>query len=470
VTALNGDASFGVVNPATGTVFATAPACTPQRLDRAMAGALAAYRSWRCDEERRRGALRLAAQRILTSVGELAAVLTAEQGKPRAEAATEIRAAGAWLRYYADLSVPPEPAPVDRAEIVRRPLGVVAAITPWNYPVALALWKVAPALRAGNTMVLKPSPYTPMTTLALGELLADVFPPGVLTVVTGPDPLGARVAAHPVPRKLSFTGSVATGRRVAVLAAQGLKRVTLELGGNDPAIVLDDADPERIADDLFWGAFTNNGQMCMAVKRVYVPRSRYADVVEALAHRARTVRVGDGAQKGTRLGPVANRRQLARVSGLVSDALAHGAVAAAGGTPLGRPGFFYAPTVLAEVHDGVRVVDEEQFGPVLPVVPYTSLDEAVDRANGTEYGLTASVWSADPDRAAAVARRLDAGQVSVNVHAGAVRPELPFSGHKSSGIGVENGLWGLYEYTDLNVVLGTGEDERGARATGRFEV
>ena len=449
-SAVAGGTTFGVVNPATAEVFAQAPSATREQLDAAMRAAVRAYRVWRGDEAVRREALRAAARTVLGSVGELADLLTAEQGKPRAEAATEVRAAGAWLRYYADLETPSEP--VAGAVVVRRPLGVVAAITPWNYPVALAAWKIAPALRAGNTVVLKPSPYTPLTTLALGGLLREVLPPGVLNVVSGPDPLGEWMTTHPVPRKVSFTGSVATGRVVAAAAAAGLKRMTLELGGNDPAIVLEDADPEQIADGLFWGAFANNGQMCMAVKRVYVPESRYRAVVDALAERAKAVRVGTGTEKGVRLGPVTNHRQLARVAELVDDARAHGAVTAAGGHRIDRPGFFYAPTILADVTDGVRVVDEEQFGPVLPVVAYRDVADAVNRANDSEYGLTASVWSPDLDRAVSVAAQLEAGQVSVNVHAGSVRPDLPFGGHKDSGIGVENGPWGLFGFTDLQVL------------------
>ena len=444
-----------VLNPATAEVFAHAPVCTPEQLDQAMAAAARAYASWRRDDEERRAVLRRAAAAILASVGELAPLLTAEQGKPRSEAATEVRVAGSWLRYYADLEIPRELVQEDRrghAEVRRRPLGVVAAITPWNYPIALALWKIAPALRAGNTMVLKPSPYTPLATLALGRLLSEVLPAGVLNVISGPDPLGALLVGHPTPRKISFTGSAATGRLVAAAAGADLKRVTLELGGNDPAIVLDDADPEAIADALFWGAFANNGQMCMAVKRVYVAQRRYPEVVAALVERARTVRVGEGSEKASQLGPVSNRAQFDRVAELVRDALARGAVAAAGGAALERPGYFFAPTILAGLSDGVRVVDEEQFGPVLPVIGYRDVDEAVRRANGTDYGLTASVWSPDLERAAAVAARLEAGQVSVNVHAGAVRPDLPFSGHKASGIGVENGLWGLYGYTDVQAL------------------
>ncbi|MBV9823334.1 MAG: aldehyde dehydrogenase family protein [Actinobacteria bacterium] len=459
-----GGSGFGVVNPATGRVFAKAPVCTPEQLDRAMASAARAFGVWSREDAVRRAVLREAARTVLASVSELAALVTAEQGKTRSEAATEVRAAGAWLRYYAELEIPREVVADRRtvAEVLHRPLGVVAAITPWNYPIALAVWKIAPALRAGNTMVLKPSPYTPLATLELGRLLAEVLPPGVLNVVSGPEPLGARLVSHPTPRKISFTGSAATGRRVAAAAVPGLKRLTLELGGNDAAIVLDDADPDEIADKLFWGAFTNNGQMCMAVKRVYVAQPRYQAVVDALAARAETVRVGNGSQKSSQLGPISNRAQLDRVAELVHDALEHGAVAAAGGRPLRRPGFFFAPTVLAGLSDGVRVVDEEQFGPVLPVIAYSDTEDAVRRANGTDYGLTASVWSPDLDRAAAVAARLEAGQVSINVHAGAVRPDLPFSGHKGSGLGTENGLWGLYGYADLQVLSRPARNGEGA--------
>ncbi|MDQ1721416.1 MAG: hypothetical protein QOI26_1150, partial [Pseudonocardiales bacterium] len=332
-----GGACYPVVNPATAEVFAQAPACAPAQLDQAMAAAARAYPGWKRDDGARQAVLRQAAGLILASVGELAPLLTAEQGKPRSEAATEVRAAGAWLRYYADLEIPREVVQDDRrgfAEVVHRPLGVVAAITPWNYPIALALWKIAPALRAGNTMVLKPSPFTPLATLALGRLLSEVLPAGVLNVISGPDPLGALLAGHPTPRKISFTGSAATGRRVAAAAAADLKRVTLELGGNDTAIGVVGGDPEAIADALFWGAFANNGQMCMAVKRVYVAQRRCAEVVAALAERARTVRVGDGSEKASQLGPISNRAQFDRVRELVRDALAHGAVAAAGGAAL----------------------------------------------------------------------------------------------------------------------------------------
>ncbi|MEV4257116.1 aldehyde dehydrogenase family protein, partial [Spirillospora sp. NPDC049652] len=332
-----------------------------------------------------------------------------------------------------------------------RPLGVVAAITPWNFPLLLAAWKLGPALLAGNTVVLKPSPYTPLSSLLLGEALRDVLPPGVLNVVSGGDELGAWMTAHPVPRKISFTGSVTTGKRVAASAAPDLKRVTLELGGNDPAILLDDVDPAAVAAKLFGAAFTNNGQVCSAVKRVYAPEAIYDDVVEALAARAREAKVGDGAAEGVEYGPINNRPQYERVSELVADAIAGGAKAAAGGRPMDRPGYFFEPTILAGAEDGTRIVDEEQFGPALPVIAYRDLDEAVARANGTHFGLSGSVWGGDADRAAEVAGRLECGTSWVNTHL-ALAPHQPFGGFKWSGVGVENGPWGLSGFTELQVI------------------
>ncbi len=340
------------------------------------------------------------------------------------------------------------------AEVHRKPIGVVAAITPWNFPLTLAMWKIAPALRAGNTVVIKPSPYTPLATLALGEVLRTVLPPGVLNVVTGPDPLGASLTTHPLVRKISFTGSTATGKKVAAAAADDLKRVTLELGGNDPAVVLPGANVADIAGPLFWSGFLNNGQTCLAVKRVYVHESQHDELVDALAAIAEGVKVDQGLVEGVQLGPINNKPQYERVSGLVEDAIAQGARVAAGGSRYDRDGYFFRPTILAGLSDGVRIVDEEQFGPVLPVLTYRDVDDAVARANNTTYGLTASVWSHDPAHAAEVAAEIDAGQVTVNAHGSAITPDLPFGGHKHSGIGVENGPWGLLGFTEIQVIAG----------------
>jgi acyl-CoA reductase-like NAD-dependent aldehyde dehydrogenase len=452
--AVPAEQTFGVINPATGEVFAQAPECTREQLDAALESAHKAQLSWKTDAAARTGALLAAADAVDAAAKELGPLLTAEQGKPVAQAIGEAKGVALWLRHFAKLDLPREVIQDDErvfAEVVRRPVGVVAAITPWNFPLSMAAWKFAPALRAGNTVVVKPSPYTPLATLRLGEVLRDVLPPGVLNIVSGGDELGGWMTSHPLVRKISFTGSVATGKKVAAAAAPDLKRVTLELGGNDPAIVLDDVDIEKVAEKLFWSAFRNSGQVCIAVKRVYVPERLHDDLVDALAAKARAAKVGDGMAEGTDLGPINNKPQFERVSELVSDALSNGATAVAGGGPLDRPGYFFAPTVLTGVSDGTRIVDEEQFGPVLPVIPYRDVDDALARANATTFGLGGSVWSADPDRAADVAERLETGTAWVNTHA-ALAPHQPFGGAKWSGIGVENGSWGLLGYTEIQVV------------------
>jgi acyl-CoA reductase-like NAD-dependent aldehyde dehydrogenase len=447
--------TFGVVNPATGEVHTEAPDCTSQQLDAAFRAAAGAQRPWSRDEAARRRALQNAGQHVLERSAELAPMLTAEQGKPLNDAVFEIIGAGLWLKHFAEMPMRRQVIRDDahaHVEVVRRPMGVVAAITPWNYPLVLAAWKIAPALLAGNTMVLKPSPYTPVSTLALGALLQDFLPPGVLNVVSGRDPLGAWMTAHPVPRKISFTGSVPTGKQVMAAASADLKRVTLELGGNDPAIVLDDADIAAIAPRLFDLAFQNCGQTCGGIKRVYVPERLHDDLVEALAARAVAAKVGDGMTSGMQYGPVNNRPQLERVTELVSDAVGRGARAAAGGAPLDTmPGYFYAPTILCGTQEGFRVVDEEQFGPVLPVVKYSTVEDALRQANGTQYGLSGSVWGGDADRATAVAAELECGTAWVNTHC-AVDPGQPFGGFKWSGIGVENGTWGLEAFTEVQTL------------------
>ena len=446
--------TFGVINPATGDIFDEAPECTREQLDAAMQAAATAFRTWRLDEAARRALLPACADAITAHADELARVLTQEQGKPLAKAAAEIAGAARWCTYTAGLEIPVEVALDNdrvRVEVRRRPFGVVAAITPWNYPVSLAVWKIAPALLAGNTIVLKPSPFTPLATLRLGEILRDVLPSGVLNVVSGGDALGGWMTSHPTVRKISFTGSVATGKLVAAAAAPDLKRVTLELGGNDPAIVLPDVDVARTAKRLFWGAFENCGQVCSAIKRVYVPESLYESMVAHLAEMARGVKVGNGLDEDSQLGPINNQPQFERVQELVEDARHSGARMVTGGQRIGDRGYFYAPTIVADLTDGARLVDEEQFGPVLPVVPYKEVDDAIARANATHFGLSGSVWSSDTARAEAVARQLECGTAWVNQHLNVV-PHAPFGGAKWSGIGVENGPWGLLGFTEIQTV------------------
>ena len=448
------EATFGVINPATGDIFDQAPECTREQLDAAMQAAATAFRTWRLDEAARRALLGACSDAINAHADELARMLTQEQGKPLAKAAGEIAGAAKWFTYTAKLEIPVEVALDNdrvRVEVRRRPYGVVAAITPWNYPVSLAVWKIAPALLAGNTIVLKPSPFTPLATLRLGEILRNVLPAGVLNVVSGGDALGAWMTSHPAVRKISFTGSVATGKLVAAAAAPDLKRVTLELGGNDPAIVLPDVDVARTAKRLFWGAFENCGQVCSAIKRVYVPDSLYEPMVAHLAEIAQGVKVGNGLDEDSQLGPVNNQPQFERVQELVEDARQSGARLVTGGQRLGDRGYFYAPTIVADLAAGARLVDEEQFGPVLPVVPYADLDDAIERANATHFGLSGSVWSNDPARAEEVARQLECGTAWVNQHLN-ILPHAPFGGAKWSGIGVENGPWGLLGFTEIQTV------------------
>ncbi|MGV0715529.1 aldehyde dehydrogenase family protein [Mycolicibacterium sp. XJ662] len=445
---------FVVVNPATGAPFTTAPEATQDQVDQAFQAAADAFAAWRTDEEFRRAKLMEASAAIEANSEELARILIEESGKTAAFAGFEVPVAAGWLAYYANLDLPRELLRDDetaRVEVIRRPVGVVGAITPWNMPIGLAFFKIAPALRAGNTMVLKPSPFTPLSTLRFGEILRDILPPGVLNIVTGGDQVGRWIAEHPLAQKISFTGSVEAGRSVNTSAAPDFKRVTLELGGNDAAVLLDDVDVAEIAPGLFWSAFFNNGQACALIKRVYVPRRIYGDVVEALAAVANATAVGDPTDSTTQLGPLSTLPQIERVIGLVDKALSDGAKAAAGGRRIDRPGYFMEPTIIADIADGSPLVDEEQFGPALPIIAYDEVDHAVGLANQTNFGLGASVWTADPTRGAHVAAMLEAGTTWVNTHA-SLGPTTPFGGLKHSGLGVENGPWGLYAYTELQVV------------------
>ena len=448
-----GAGGFEVLNPADETVLGAAPECSRAELDRAVAAAQSAFGDWRRDIETRREVLRRSAAALRDNADALARLLTQEQGKPLAKAKREIGGSARWLEYTAELEVPKETIDVDGQESVtvhRRPLGVVAAIIPWNYPVMTAVWKIAPALLAGNTVVLKPSPFTPLTTLKLAGLLKDLVPRGVLNVVSGGDELGAWMTGHPGVRKVAFTGSIATGKSVAMAAAADLKRVTLELGGNDPAIVLPDADPGAIADSLFRAAFENSGQVCVAIKRVYVPEHRYAQFAKAFVSIAGSMKLGDGLEADTDLGPVNNRRQFDRVLELIGDARERGG-SIAGGERAGRRGYFIEPAIATDLPDDARLVAEEQFGPALPLLPYRDVDDAIERANAGMFGLSASVWSADRRRAAEIGSELECGMVWVNQHLN-ILPQVPMGGWKWSGVGVENGLWGLLQFTDMQVV------------------
>ncbi len=450
-------ASFAVPNPATGEVVGRAPVATREQLDQAVAAAERAFATWSKEPEARRKQACLDIVGVLQAhAGELSRLLTMEQGKPLKGMGSEFElgACMAWAGAQASFELPVkvlEDTPQSRVEIHRRPLGVEGSITPWNWPLMIAIWHVVPAIRTGNTVVIKPSPYTPLGTLRMVELINEVLPPGVLNAVTGPDELGQWMTEHPGIKKIVFTGSCATGKKVMASAAGNLKRLTLELGGNDAAIVLPGADVAAMAPKIFGGAFINSGQTCAAIKRLYVHDSLYEPMCQALAGIAQATPVGNGLDESSMMGPLQNRMQFDKVNALVEDAKAHGARILCGGSPTGGQGNFYPLTVVADVTDGTRLVDEEQFGPVLPVIRYSDLDEVIARANASEFGLSGSVWSTDLTVAAAVAARLECGTVWVNKHA-AIAPNVPMGGVKSSGMGVEFGEEGLAEYTDIQVI------------------
>jgi acyl-CoA reductase-like NAD-dependent aldehyde dehydrogenase len=453
-------AALGVINPATGKVFAEVAVGTAAHVDLAVAAAQAAFPAWsRTPDAERQRLMHEIGNALQANMPALMELVTRESGKPinglnGVGAGMEVGGAIAWTHVTADLDLPIEILQDNdeaRVEVHRKPLGVVGSITPWNWPLLIAIWHVIPALRAGNTVVIKPSEYTPLATLRFVELANEILPRGVLNIVTGTGEVGAAMANHPDIAKIVFTGSTETGRRIMQSAAGNLKRLTLELGGNDAGIVLPDVDVKAIAPKLFGACFHNNGQTCAALKRLYVHESIYDELCSELAVLARQVVVGDGFDPATQLGPVQNSRQLAIIEAFAADARRAGGRFLCGGKRREGPGFFYEPTVVADLSDGTRLVDEEPFGPILPVIRYRDIDEVIARANSNPQGLGGSVWSADVVRATGIAARLECGTVWVNEH-GAVQPDAPFGGVKQSGIGVEFGRHGLAEYTAIQTV------------------
>jgi acyl-CoA reductase-like NAD-dependent aldehyde dehydrogenase len=446
--------SFDVINPATERVLASCPCADKAQLDRAVAAAKAAYPTWsmRPIAERRRLLMQVADELAARSTA-LARLLTQEQGKPLIQARREIERSAGMIKAFAAMDLPD--TVLKEAENVRivqqrAPLGVVAAITPWNLPIILLMSKFAPALLAGNTLVIKPAPTTPLTTLRFGEICAQVLPPGVVNVITDMNDLGDALTGHPDVAKVAFTGSTATGRKVMASAAATVKRLTLELGGNDAAIVLSDAVVKDVAAKVFNGAMGNSGQVCLAIKRVYAPDSMYDELCRELAKLAEAAVVGDGLDERTEIGPLQNKAQFERVQGFVEDARAHGKIIA-GGTPPQGPGYFVRPTIVRDIPDDARLVREEQFGPVLPVLRYSDLDDAIARANDSEYGLGATVWGTNLERAYEVASKIHSGTVWINKHL-ELRPDVPFAGAKQSGHGTELGHEGLEEFTQVRII------------------
>lgn len=451
---VDGAGMMDVINPATETVLSSCPRASEGQLDEAVAAAKAAFPAWadRAIDDRRERLIRLA-DAIHADSDNLARILTQEQGKPLAEAAAEIAYSEIFIRRMASFELPShvlEDSETRRVEMHRRPLGVVAAIVPWNFPVLIIAFKLPFALLAGNTLVIKPAPTTPLTTLRLGELMADIFPPGVVNIITDLNDLGASLTTHPDIAKVSFTGSTETGRKVMASAAGSIKRVTLELGGNDAAIVLPDADPATVAPGLFQGAFWNAGQVCIAIKRVYAHADIYDALCTELARLAEQCVIGDGLEQGVTIGPLQNKAQYEKVKSLLDTARADGIVVA-GGQEIDGPGYFIHPTIVRDIQDGSRLVDDEQFGPILPVIRYDDVEDALKRANASPMGLGGSIWSADREAARVLAYRMEAGSVWINKHAD-LDPTIPFGGAKHSGLGSEFAEEGFHEFTQVHVV------------------
>lgn len=451
---VDGDASMDVIDPATGASFMSVPRGSVRQAEQAIAAAKAAQPAWaKLSIDDRRTCLSAFADAIQDNADSLARTLVREQGKPLPEASGEIAFTVAFIRHFNTIDVPVEVIQDDevrRVELHRKPLGVVCAIMPWNFPVLLAAFKFPAALLMGNTFVLKPAPTTPVTSLMLGHLARDIFPAGVFNVVTDLNDLGPTLTDHPDVAKISFTGSGATGKKVMAAAASTLKRVSLELGGNDASIVLDDVDVSAVAPKIFAGAFMNAGQVCIAVKRVYAQSGIYDALCTELAKLADEAIVGDGLQQGTQIGPVQNAAQFAKAKTFLESARREGRVIA-GGDVTDGDGYFVRPTIVRDIDDGAFLVDQEQFAPILPVIRFDDVEDALRRTNNSDYGLGGSVWSSDPARAYDIARQIDSGMVWVNQHLD-FGPHIPFGGAKQSGIGMELSTDGMLEFSQTAVI------------------
>ncbi|WP_246624580.1 aldehyde dehydrogenase family protein [Oceanobacter mangrovi] len=451
------NASFDVINPSTLQPAGSAPLASVSDLERAVAAAKAAFPAWSAlTDGQRQAYCHQIADKLEAHHEELAAILTSEQGKPMGGTGSmfEIGGAIAWARYNASLEVPVEVLQDDdngRIEMHRKPIGVVGSITPWNWPVMIAIWHIIPAIRTGNTVVNKPSPFTPLATLRMIELMNEVLPAGVVNSITGDNDIGAAISSHADIGKIVFTGSTPTGQKIMSSAAEGLKRLTLELGGNDAGIVLPDCDAKAIAAGLFWGAFINNGQTCAALKRLYVHDSIYDAVCEELTAFAASVKVGDGFAEGMELGPIQNRMQFDKVNQLVRGSIEAGGKVLCGGPVDDANTLFFPITLIATSSATDPLIHQEQFGPALPIIRYSDIDEVIRQANDNPNGLGGSVWTNDVEQFRAIASQLECGSVWRNKH-GAIQPNAPFGGVKCSGVGVEFGQEGLLANTNIQVV------------------
>ncbi|CAE6480181.1 unnamed protein product [Rhizoctonia solani] len=456
---INGEAiassgKLSVINPANLQKIAEVPVATKGQLDDAVSAARKAFPSWsaKSHDERAKTLLKMAVV-IEQNMQEYKQTLTSEQGKTLADAEFELGLCVVSLRGTAELFLPEVVLlENDETRIVERrvAIGVCAGIVPWNFPMILAILKLAPAILAGNTFILKPSPFTPLTSLKLVKDIQLILPPGVVNILSGDDSLGPLITDHPGIDKISFTGSTETGKKVMAGASVGLKQLTLELGGKDPAIILPDVNPTKIAAEIFWAAFINNGQACFAAKRIYVHEKIYDQFRDELVKYARSVKIGDGTDPNTQLGPVQNILQYQRVISFIEDSHARKHKFALGGVASPNPtdGLFIPISIVDNPPDNSKIVREEPFGPIVPLMKWSDEAEVIRRANDTEYGLSASIWGKDMKVVERIARQIQAGTVCMNEFNPADNYSA-FGGHKKSGLGVENGIHGLMSFTNI---------------------
>lgn len=448
-------ALMDVINPATEEVIARVASASAEQVDDAIQAAKTAFKTWKniSDADLAQAFSNIAAD-IRAESAELAELITLEQGKPLGLAQFEVESGASWIEYLSSLEIPVETIADPSGKTIKvynRPLGVVASITPWNWPFMIAIWHLIPALKTKNCVVNKPSEYTPLSTIKLVEIINRHVPKGVCSVVLGTGEVGGALSGHSDVAKVTFTGSTRTGQRILSNSVDSLKSVVLELGGNDVGLVLEDADLNVVAERIFGSAFLNAGQTCAALKRLYVHESVYDQLTEKLVNIANAQVVGAGLNPETTFGPIQNKAQYEKVKGLITDAVAKGGQIITAQQNVPEKGYFVAPTLVTNVDNGIALVDEEQFGPVLPIIKFSDVNEVIAQTNQSEFGLGGSVWSTDIAKAEEIASRMETGTVWINSHSD-LSPAAPFGGWKTSGLGFSFGLDGLLLFTHKQAI------------------
>lgn len=447
--------NFAVLNPANERIITEVGSASFEQVNETIQAALTAFKQWKNVSD-------AAVNEVFTKVvvdirsekDEIAQLITLEQGKTFGMAQFEVEAGASWIEYLASLEIPVETFQDPNGKTIQvfnRPLGVVASITPWNWPFMIAVWHLFPALKTKNCVVNKPSEYTPLSTIKLVEIINRHLPQGVCSIVLGKGAVGQALSEHPDIAKVTFTGSTRTGQSILSHSVNTLKSVVLELGGNDVGIVLEDADINSTAEKIFGSAFLNAGQTCAALKRLYVHENVYDALTEKLVQIADTQVLGDGMDVSTSFGPVQNKMQYDKVKSLIADAVRHGGKIITQNKPVPESGYFIAPTLVTNVQEGVALVDEEQFGPVLPIVKFSDINEVIQRTNNTSFGLGGSVWSKDIEKAKYIASQMETGTVWINSHSD-LSPAAAFGGWKLSGLGYSFGLDGLLLFTHKQAI------------------